>query len=127
MLKGTTFKSTAGKVDKIHTRFFQLNAELLSIIWACASGLELHRIELYANNELRVCNSSLYFFDDFEDDTTSIVQIATVLVGALIRCLGEKLCKQVTMSAMDLFHVNATIFLRWWNNNLHPVISSLIT
>lgn len=68
-------------------------------------GLKLDRVQFYAYDETWICDPTMDLVDDLEDDSAAIFQWAAVLVGTLVGRLGEKLGKQVAMSAVSV----------WWS------------
>lgn len=66
------------------------------------SCLKLYRVDLDADDETGVRDSTMHLVDNFKDDAAPIGQVAAVLVSTLIGCLRQELCQQIAVRAMYL-------------------------
>jgi hypothetical protein len=64
--------------------------------------LKLYGVDLYANDEAWVRDSSAYFVNDLEYEACSVLEGASVLIGAFVGGLAEKLGQKVAIGAVDL-------------------------
>jgi hypothetical protein len=102
MLKRPPLKRAPREINKIHARFFKLDAQFLAIIRCRTPFLELDRVQLHADDEFGIADPALDLGDDLEDDAAAVREGAAVGVGSLVGCGGEELCEEVAVCAMNL-------------------------
>lgn len=72
------------QVNKIYTSFLQFEAQVLTVVRCLSARLKLHRVDLYTDDEFFVWHSAADLVNDLEDDPATILQVATIFIGALV-------------------------------------------
>ena len=84
-------------VPTIHTSASRFGERLLHTFI-----LKLDTVDLNTDNKPRIRDPSPNLVNNLKDKPTPIIQIATILVRALVRRQAQELREQVAMCAMDL-------------------------
>ena len=91
VLERTPFESAAREINEIDFGLLEFDAQVPAVIRSRAAGLEFHRVDLDTDDEAWVVDAAVHFFDDLEDDAAAVIEIAAVLICALIGREGEEL------------------------------------
>lgn len=95
--EGELLVGPAAELDEVKGVLFQKSAELLGLFRLEALFLEFDRVEFDPDNEIWL-RAFADLLGDLEDETSSVLQAAAVLVRPSVRSRGEELCQKIAVS-----------------------------